>query len=416
MHTLQAGNRHPGSRLAWRVVALLSVASALSACSIFGNDKDEELEPLELTDIDETLDVRKVWSSKVGKGTEFLRMGLNPSGDGNRIYAASHDGNVVAFDPEDGDRVWRTELEIILSAGPGVGDGVVVVAGYDGDLVALDADDGTEQWRIDIGSESLAKPIVSDNVVVVYTIDGRLRVFSALDGREIWSLEQTVPALTQRGAATPVVAGNSVIAGFDNGRLIAVDLDDGVIEWEAVLAPPSGRSDLDRLADVDGTLAVVGQDVYAAGYNGRLASVAAESGQLLWDREVSSPTGVAADWNNIYTVGAGGEVIALLRRNGDDVWRQESLLRREPTTPVAFNTAVVVGDFEGYVHFFSNFDGRPIARERVGKGMISGPPVVMGDKLIVQSEDGSIAAFAVRTPIRDDVEEEVSQGDTEEGR
>ena len=206
-----------------------------------------------------------------------------------------------------------------------------------------------------------------------------------------------------------------MIAGFDNGRLVAVDLDDGVIEWESVLAPPSGRSDLDRLADVDGTVAVVGQDVYAAGYNGRLASLAAESGQLLWAREISSPNGVAADWNNIYTVGAGGEVIALLRRNGDDVWRQESLLRREPTPPVPFSTAVVVGDFEGYVHFFNNFDGRPVARERVGKGMISGPPIVIGDKLIVQSEEGNIAAFAVRTPEREDADVDAADADSEEG-
>jgi outer membrane protein assembly factor BamB len=210
------------------------------------------------------------------------------------------------------------------------------------------------------------------------------------------------------------VVGNDVISGFDNGRLIATDLADGVTEWEAVLTPPSGRSDLDRLADIDGGLASVGQDVYAAGYNGRLAALAAESGQVLWDREISSPSGVAADWNNVYTVGNQGEIIALLRRNGDDVWRQESLLRREPTPPVAFNTAVVVGDFEGYVHFFSNFDGRPVARERVGKGMISGVPVVMGDKLFVQSETGVLAAFIVRTPERAEVTEDIAAEADEE--
>ena len=385
-------------------VALLTCA--ISACGIFGNDEDEELEPLELVDIEETLDVREIWSEKLGKGTEFLRIGLSPAGDGNRIYAASYDGNVSAFDPDSGERIWRTELELSLSAGPGVGDGLVVVAGYDGDLIALDADDGSESWRINVGGETLAKPTISNGAVVVYSIDGRLRVFAVLDGRELWTVEREVPALTQRGNATPVIAGNSVIAGFDNGRLVAVDLDDGIVEWESVLTPPSGRSDLDRLADVDGGLAVVGQDVYAAGYNGRLASLAAESGQLLWAREISSPSGVSADWNNIYTVGGGGEVIALLRRNGDDVWRQESLLRREPTTPVPFNTAVVVGDFEGYVHFFSNFDGRPVARERVGKGMISAAPTVMGDKLFVQSEDGKLAAFTVRTPEREEPEED----------
>jgi outer membrane protein assembly factor BamB len=397
--------------------AVLSVAVfVLSGCSIFGSkDDDEELEPLELVDFEETLDVRRVWSEKLGDGSEALRVGLNPSSDGNRVYAASYDGNVVALDPADGDRVWRTELDIILSAGPGVGGGTVAVAGYDGELVALSAEDGSEQWRINLESESLAKPLIYENNVIVYSIDGRLRVFSVFDGRELWVFEQEVPALTQRGSSTPIVVGNSIITGFDNGRVLAVDIADGVLEWEAVLTPPSGRSDLDRLADVDGRLAAVGQDVYAVGYNGRLAALAAESGQVLWAREISSPSGLAVDWNNIYTVGNGGEVLALLRRNGDDVWRQESLLRREPTPPVPFSTAVVVGDFEGYVHFFSNFDGRPVAREKVGKGMISGPPLVMGDRLIVQSESGTLSAFTVRLPESEEQEPPPDDADTDEG-
>ena len=359
-----------------------------------------EAEPLELQPIEETLDVRQIWSESVGAGTEFLRVALNPSGDGSRVYAASHDGNVGAFNPENGQRFWVTELDLTLSAGPGIGDGLVVVAGYDGDLIALNVKDGQELWRTRIGAESLAKPVIDDDKVIVYTIDGRLRVYSAFDGRLLWVLEQSVPALTQRGSAAPIVVGNTIVTGFDNGRLLAVDLDDGILEWEAVLTPPSGRSDLERLADIDGSLAVVGQDIYAAGFNGRLASLAVESGQVLWTRDISSATGVSVDWNNIYTVGDSGEVIAVLRRNGDDVWRQESLLRREPTPPVPFSTAVVVGDFEGYVHFFNNFDGRPVARERIGGGMISGPPLVMGDKLFVQSENGTLAAFSVRLPIR----------------
>ena len=400
------------TRMPARLLLLAGAALFVTGCGIFGNDEDEELEPLELVDFDAELDVREVWSEKLGDGTEFLRIGLAPAGDGNRIYAASYDGNVVALNPDTGDQLWRVETERVLSAGPGVGDGLVVVAGYDGDLIALNAVDGGEAWRVDIEGESLARPVVHDESVIVYTIDGRLRGFSAFDGSERWAIEQSVPALTQRGSASPVVVGNSVISGFDNGRLVAVDVSDGTIEWETVLAPPSGRSDLDRLADVDGGLAVVGQDVYAAGYNGRIASVAAESGQLLWAREISSPSGVSADWNNIYSIGEQGEVLALLRRNGDDVWRQESLLRREPSPPVPFSTAVVVGDFEGYVHFFSNFDGRLVARERVGKGMITAAPVVMGDKLFVQSETGELAAFVVRIPERqNDVAE---SGDAED--
>jgi len=370
----------------------------LNGCSLFGDEDEEENLPTELVEFDETLDVVRLWSLKLGKGTEALRVGLSPGSDGNRVYAASYDGNVVALDPDSGKQVWKVETDAVLSAGPGVGDGVVVVAGYDGDLIALSADDGNEIWRTQIASETLAKPLVRNGRVAVYSIDGRLRVYSIFDGTETWALEQTSPALTQRGSASPIMLGSSIFSGFDNGRLVASKLDDGTTIWEAVLTPPSGRSDLDRLADVDGSIAAVGQDIYASGYNGRIASIAAESGEILWDREISSHAGLSADWNNVYAVGNDGELIALLRRNGTDLWRQESLLYRDPTAPVAYSTAVVVGDFEGYVHFFSNFDGQPVARERVGKGMISGVPLVMGDKLLVQSESGSLAAFTVRTP------------------
>jgi len=389
-----------GSGKRARCVAFVLSAFLISGCGIFGGKKDEELEPVELVDINETLDVRRLWSENVGKGSEFLRLGLSPGGDGNRIYAAGYDGKVTAFDPANGRQVWQVETEMTLSAGPGVGDGLVVVVSSDGDLVSFGADDGSERWRTSLDSESLSPPLVGDGAVIVYSVDGRLRVFSSATGREEWSLEQTLPALTQRGSTVPVIVGDTIVAGFDNGRLIATDIDDGIQIWEAVLTPPSGRSDLDRLADVDGAIAAVGQDVYASSYNGRVAALAAESGDVLWAREISTQSGISADWNNVYTVGAEGEIIALLRRTGADVWRQDSLLHREPTTPVAFGTSIVVGDFEGYVHFFSNIDGQPVARERVGKGMISGMPFVMGDKLFVQSESGALAAFAVRTPER----------------
>jgi outer membrane protein assembly factor BamB len=166
------------------------------------------------------------------------------------------------------------------------------------------------------------------------------------------------------------------------------------------LSPPSGRSDLERLADVDGRLQAVGQDIYASGYQGRIASLAAESGQILWAREISSYVGIGADWSNIYVAADDGELIALLRRNGSDVWRTDALLRREPTAPTSFDLTVAVGDFDGYVHFFSNVDGRPVARVRVGKGEISGEPIVIGNRLYVQSESGVMDVFQVRQPKR----------------
>lgn len=392
-----------------RLLATLISISLVGGCGIFGG-KDKELPPTELLKFKATLDVDRIWSTSVGKGTELLRLALAPAGDGIRVYAASHDGRVSAFDPETGRRQWRVDVDAELTAGPGVGDGLVVVSGRDGELICLNAEDGSEVWRVNIVGESLAKPIVDGDIVIAYTIDGRLRAHSAFDGQERWVVEQSLPSLTLRGSSSPVLAGRNVIAGFDNGRLIATDIDEGVTEWEAMLSPPSGRSDLDRLSDIDGAIAVVGQDLYAAGYHGRVASLAAESGQVLWAREISTFAGIGVDWNNVYVVGEDGELIALARRNGGDVWRQTAMIRRKPTAPVPFSTAVVVGDFDGYVHFFNNSDGVPAARVRVGKGMISGAPVVLGGRLYVQSENGALAAFEVPLPEPPEEDPDVADG------
>ncbi len=381
-----------------RLLSLVVAALALSACGIFGDDDEDELEPLELVDIETKIKVQRLWKTNVGGGAEFLRVALQPAGDGNRIYAASRDGNVVALDPQSGRTIWRSELDVELSAGPGVGEGLVVVGAAKGSLIAIDADSGEEMWRANITGETLARPAIDDDTVMVLTIDSRLRALSAFDGTNRWIVEQSTPDLTMRGSAAPVVVGTSVIAGFDNGRLVAVNVASGDRMWESLLSPPTGRSDLERLSDIDGLISVVGQDIYATGYQGNLASIAAESGQILWSREVSSYEGVAADWNNLYTVDEEGVVIALTRRNGDETWRQNSLLRREPTVPVPFQTTVVVGDLEGYLHFFSNFDGDPVARVRVGSKAISVEPVVVADRLFVQSDDGSVSAYVIQLP------------------
>jgi outer membrane protein assembly factor BamB len=392
----------------FRFAGLAVVTLIVSGCSLFGGDDEVELEPAELVKIETTVDVRKLWSAKVGKDAEFLRVMLRPAGDGNRIYAASRDGNVVAFDAESGKQAWKIALDVELSAGPGVGNGMVAVGSADGWVIVLDAKDGSERWRVSLGGETLSPPLIDENNVIVATIDNRLRALNAIDGSERWIIEQSTPALTMRGSATPAIVGSSVIAGFDNGRLLAARIDTGDIVWDAVLAPPSGRSDLERLSDIDGQISVVGQDIYAAGYQGRVASVAAESGQVLWAREISSYVGVSADWNSVYTTNDSGEVIALTRRNGQESWRQSSLLRREPTLPVAFNTTVVVGDLEGYLHFFSVIDGKPVARLRQGSAAISGTPVVISDRLYVQSDSGNLTAYAVRPPKRSPNEPEIA--------
>ena len=386
-----------------RIARNLLVAAAvvgLSACGLFGDD-EEELEPAELIEFQTKVPIKKLWSAKLGDKSEFLRVALRPVGDGNRIYAASFDGNVIAFNPDSGKSLWSNKLGVTLSSGPGAGNDIVVVVTADGQVIALGSSDGSERWRAYIGGESLATPLVFGEYVIVQTVDNRLLGLSAFDGSERWAVDQSTPALTMRGTTSPVQSGQTIVTGFDNGRLVGVDLSTGDVQWENMLSPPSGRSDLDRLADIDGDIAVVGQDIYASGYHGRVASLAAESGQILWARELSSYEGVSADWSNVYTTLENGEIVALNRTTGTEVWRQGALLRREPTVPVSFRSTVVVGDLEGYLHFFSNVDGEPAARVRAGKHAIIGTPIVVADRLYVQSDDGTISAWVVKEPKQD---------------
>lgn len=379
----------------WRMLLLILATPLLASCGIFGDKDDEELEPKELVRFNQTLKVKRLWSAKVGGDAAFLRVALRPVGDGARIYAAGYGGVVAAFDPASGREIWRKKLETQLSAGPGVGENRVVVVAREGIAIVLDATTGEEIWRKSVDGEALARPLIRGEVVVVQTIDNRMQALSIFDGRKLWSLEQSTPSLTMRGSADPVVVSTTVVGGFDNGRLIAADLDTGIVAWESLLSPPTGRSDLDRLSDIDGSIAVVGQDLYASGYQGRLASIAAESGQVLWSREISSYEGVAADWSSVYTTTGSGEIVALAKRDGVETWRNDDLLRREPTLPTPFHTSVAVGDLEGYVHFFSNLNGSAVARIKMGGGAISNAPYAIGNRLYVQNDSGTLAAYEV---------------------
>jgi outer membrane protein assembly factor BamB len=400
-----------------RLVVLLGLCLALGACGIFSDKKDKSLEPVELEKFKATLKIKRLWSAKVGGDAEHLRVALRPAGDGARIYAASKDGNVSAFDPESGRRLWRTELDVELSAGPGVGEGLVALAGTNGDVVLLDGADGSIRWTVNVGGESLARPLITDGAVFIQTVDNRLRALQVFDGGERWVHLESMPALTMRGSASPVISGGNVVAGFDNGYVVALNPDNGDVAWRSLLSPPSGRSDLERLSDVDGAMVVIGQDIYAAGYQGRVGAIAAESGQLLWSSEISSYVGVSADWNSLFTTQDTGAIVAIARRNGAEVWRQEALLRREPTLPVPFNTTVVVGDYEGYLHFFSNLDGELVARAKLDSTAISVEPLVVADRLYVQSDAGRVSAYEIVPPKRDRSSPDVASEETptEEG-
>lgn len=381
-----------------RVFALLLAAFLTTGCSLFG-DKEEPIEPpAELGPFEATVEVERVWNVRFGKGADGLIQGLTPASEGGRVYAGTYNGRAISLDVDTGEPVWAVSTELDFSAGPGVGGGLALFGTSEGEILALDSTTGQERWRTSVSGEVLASPVVASNTVIVRSVDGHLRALSAFDGTEIWDVEQSVPRLTLRGNGTPAIVEGAVVAGFDNGRLAAYDLNDGDTRWENVVAPSRGRTELERLSDVDSSIHIIGQDLYTASYSGRVASLALESGRILWSQDVSSYQGIGADWSNIYVTDKNSVVVAINRSSGAVQWSQEAMRMRSLTTPVPFAATIVVGDFEGYLHWLDAQSGQLAARVKTGKAAIIGTPVVAGDAVIVQSDDGHLIAYRLKEP------------------
>ena len=372
-----------------QALALAVLLAALAAC-----DKGKDVDPpAELVDIEPSVAVQRIWSTGVGGGGEKLRLALGLAEQDGAVFAAARSGRVRAIEAATGRTRWQTDTKLELSAGPGAGAGLVVVGTNGGQLVALDAATGQQRWTAQMSGEVLAPPLIAGDRVVVRTVDGRLRALAVSDGKEVWTVEDQVPRLSLRGTAPPVLAGDAVVGGFDSGRVMAVSLASGETLWQAQVSTPRGRSELERLADVDAAVRVSGGDVYAVGYQGRIAMMALDSGQIWWARDVSSYRGLDLDGDQLYVSTSDGEVIALRRRDGSVIWQQQGLMRRGLGTPAIQGGTVIVGDFDGYLHWLDRDSGRFVARERPSRTRISAAPLVVGDRVVVIDDGGEITAY-----------------------
>jgi outer membrane protein assembly factor BamB len=375
----------------YRSLVLLAALLALGACG----SKDKKVDkPAELVDLKTpTVRIQKLWSASVSGGGKKLRLGLGLAAADNRLFAAGRDGDIAAFDLKTGRQVWRTKTDLPLAGGTGVGAGIVVAGSGDGHVVALDAADGKQRWRVTINGEVLSAPAVAEKEVVVRTVDGRLRALAVADGRELWSAEQQIPRLTLRGVAAPVIARDMALSGFDNGRVLAVNLADGATVWDSSVSPARGRTELERLNDIDAPVKVLGDDVFVAGFQGRAAMLALDSGQVWWTREVSSYRGVDVDDEQMYVATSAGDVVALKRRSGIEVWSDSSLKNRSLSAPVVAGDYVAVADLDGYVHWFDKATGTIAGRVKAAGDRVTNAPLALNGVVYVISDQGDISAL-----------------------
>ncbi len=385
------------------ILLSLLLGSLLSGCStmsswfdgILGGEDNTE-PPTPLAAIEESVKFDKRWSVDVGVGYDKQFINLQPAVADDRLYVADRKGRVVALDAATGKQLWQTATDAAIAAGPGFGEGIVVVGSSDAEVIALDAEDGSVRWRVEVSSEVLSVPRIDLDKVIVQTSDGSIAGLDSADGRQLWINDRTVPVLTLRGTSTPAVALGLVVAGFSNGKLVAFSADQGLLLWEKSIAIPQGRSEIERIVDIDGNPVIVGGAVFVTTYQGRVAMLELRSGNVGWERDMSSSAGLGVDFSQVYVTDDRSNVWALSRNTGASAWKLDSLAWRGLTAPQPFDDYVAVADTFGYLHLLSRSDGRIVARIEVDSAGIRATPLASNDTLYVFGNSGKLVAYTLK--------------------
>ncbi len=383
-----------------RTLAALLLLTILTGCSTvkgwFDKDDEKAVAPAALSDFTASANPSKLWSVNAGKGEERLGVRQRPAAADGRVYAAAVKGGVRAYELQSGAQVWSYDSDSRLTGGPEAADGLVVVGGLDGEVVALDAATGAEKWRAKVTNEVITAPAIGQGLVLVRSNDGRVTAFDAQTGGQRWFYNTDLPSLTVRGNASVLLGPGVAFVGNDDGTLSAMAINDGRLLWNQVVGVPDGRTELERMADVDGAPVLDGSTVFATSFKNATVAIDGPSGRPLWSRERGGAGGIGLAGSSVLVSDSAGTVWALDKNTGEPLWSNATLARRSLTAPAVHGDYAVVGDFDGYVHWLRLENGELAARARADGNAIRAKPVVADGTLLVQDIGGKITAFGLQ--------------------
>jgi outer membrane protein assembly factor BamB len=368
----------------------------LQSCSFddFINGEDNALPPTELSDINNTIGITEQWSSDAGAGNDEAFVRLYPAISDTAIYTIDRDGDIVAFDRDTGSKQWEKDLDMTITSGLGHDDETLYVANDNAEILALDINSGEEKWKKSLSSIALSQPLTSGDILIVRTLDGKLYGLSREDGVQNWIYDRGVPVLTYRGNSSLVLGGDKLVfTGFDSGKVTAVGIEQGQLLWETTAAVARGRSDIERIVDIDGDPILAGRSLFVVTINGRIVSIDAITGKLNWARDMSSFVGIGADERNIYITDSDNNIWAFGQENGNILWKQDKLKYRFLTAPTVQDDNVMVLDFEGYLHILSTIDGEIIGRKQFDSDGYLLPVIQNDEELFLYGNSGSIRSI-----------------------
>ena len=375
---------------------LFFLSLSLLSCS----SKDNSEPPAELIEIENALRIGIDWKTSTGAGIETASYNMRPLLLQNQIFSVDTEGLVKSIDAKSGKVSWSVETRVAAITGLAGSSEVIVASSRDGDLNAFDlVDDNLKlRWSVRLKGEIRAQPQIDGQQLFVRTVDGKLSALSLIDGSIQWTVTRRVPALSLTGNSRPVVTGDLVIAGFDDGKLSAFNRPDGQTVWETIVSNPSGRTEIERLVDIDGQFILKDGIIYVSSYQGRLAAIQATDGNVLWSRKFSSYQSIVADDEALYLSGEKSHIWSIDRRTGRAFWKQEALHARKITAPQLAGDKLVVADLEGYVHWLDKSDGALRGRVQPTDSRHIAQPLVWNERIMVIDSEGTLSSLYLKTP------------------
>ena len=374
----------------WFRALLLAGSAFLSGCSLFSGDS--RVKAAELSAFDATAEIVEAWQGSAGKAGNFS---FTPAVVEGSVYAAGHGGTLVRFD--NGREIWRISVGERLSGGVGSDGQLVAVGTAKGEVLVFDAETADLLWRSRLSTEILAAPAIGEGLVVVRTGDSRIAGLDAKDGNRRWVFQRTAPTLNLRTNVGVLLGQKVVVAGLPGGKLVAINNQTGAAIWDVTVALPKGATELERVADLASTPVVRGRDICAAAFQGRVACFDIATGNMKWARDISSSAGIDMDDKRVYVSDDKGNVHAFSRESGASIWKQDKLFMRRLSRPIALGKHVAVGDFEGIVHLLDAETGTFAARIKTDGSAIQAEPQRLDDGgFVVQTMDGGVFALRPR--------------------
>ena len=373
--------------------------------------------PKTLEPIENQFSIKKIWQDDLGEGASDNYLNLRPVIANKVLFNIHFTGEVKAYNTVTNDLIWTYNTGSKIGSSLTLYKSVLYFGTSEGEVFAIDAKNGTLIWKSTVSSEVISAPAVVDGYVVARCVNGELHALNTKDGNQLWSNQQRTPSLTLRGTSAPIIFNDLVINAYDNGKLIAYNLQTGNTLWQKAITTARGRSPLERIVDIDADLVILDDVIYTTAFQGKIAAVQLGSGQIIWSRDIGSYIGMTVDAYRIYLADSESRLWALDRNNGATLWKQDAVLRRGVSRPILHSGYVIVGDFNGFLHWFSRGTGKLEARARLNTFNYTTPdldetedllypktnnilatPIIDGNILIAMDRHGNTEAYEISYP------------------